>query len=42
MMEMGFQQNPKKWIFQTPAMVELLADHVWTMKELMNWKVPIQ
>jgi len=42
MMEVGFQQNPKKWIFQTPAMVELLADHVWTMKELMNWKVPIQ
>ena len=38
----GFQKNPKKWIFQTPAMVELLTDHVWTMKELMNWKVPIQ
>jgi hypothetical protein len=42
MEEIGFQKNPKKWIFQTPAMVELLTDHVWTMKELMNWKVPIQ
>jgi hypothetical protein len=42
MEEIGFQKNPKKWIFQTPAMVELLTDHIWTMKELTNSKVPIQ
>ncbi len=42
MEEVGFSQNPKKWIFQTPAMVELITDHIWTMKELMTWRAPIQ
>ena len=42
MMEVGFDPNPKKWIFQTPAMVELITDHIWTMKELMTWRIPIQ
>jgi hypothetical protein len=42
MEEVGFNPNPKKWIFQTPAMVELITDHIWTMKELMTWRTPIQ
>jgi hypothetical protein len=42
MTEIEFNPNPKKWIFQTPAMVELITDHIWTMKELMTWRVPIQ
>ena len=42
MEEVGFSQNPKKWIFQTPAVVELITDHIWTMKELMTWRAPIQ
>lgn len=29
-------------LFQTPAMVELITDHIWTMKELMTWRAPIQ
>ncbi len=39
--EVGFNLNPKKWILQTPAMAELITDHIWTMKELMTWRVPI-
>jgi IS1 transposase len=41
MKEVGFNPNPKKLIFQTPAMVELITDHIWTMKELMTWRSPI-
>lgn len=40
--EVVFSQNPKKWIFQTPDMIELITDHIWTMKELMTWRAPIQ
>ncbi len=42
MEEVGFALNPKKWIPQTPAMVELITDHIWTMKELMTWRIPFQ
>ncbi len=38
----GFNLNPKKWIFQTPVMAELITDHIWTMKELMICRAPIQ
>jgi hypothetical protein len=27
---------------RTPAMAEGLTDHVWTMKELMTFRVPVQ
>ena len=27
---------------RTPAMAEGLTDHVWTIKELMTFRVPIQ
>lgn len=42
MEEVGFNPNPKKWIFQTPAMVELITDHIWTMMELMTWRRSVQ
>lgn len=42
MEEVGFDRNTKKWIFQTPAMVELMTNHIWTMRELMTWRAPIQ
>lgn len=31
----------KKWLERTPAMAEELTDHVWTLKELFSFKVPI-
>jgi len=27
---------------RTPAMAEGLTDHVWTIKELMTFRIPIQ
>ena len=35
-------QGRKRWMQRTPAMVEELVDHVWTIKELMTFRVPIQ
>jgi hypothetical protein len=32
----------KKWMKRTPAMAEGLTGHVWTIKELMMFKVLIQ
>ena len=32
----------KKWMKRTPAMAEGLTDHVWTIKELMTFRIPIQ
>jgi hypothetical protein len=27
---------------RTPAMAEGLTDHIWTLKELMSFRVPVQ
>ena len=35
-------QGRKRWIPRTPAMAEGLTDHVWSLKELLTFKVPIQ
>ena len=35
-------QGNRKWMQRTPAMAERLTDHIWTMKELMNFRVPVQ
>jgi len=32
----------RKWKQRTPFMAEGLTDHVWTLKELLVFKVPIQ
>ena len=32
----------KKWIQRTPAMAEGITDHVWSLKELLKFRVPIQ
>jgi len=35
-------QGRKRWMQKTPAMAEGLVDHVWTIKELMTFRVPLQ
>jgi len=35
-------QGRKKWTQRTPAMAEGLTDHIWTIKELMAFRIPIQ
>ena len=31
----------KKWLERTPAMAEGLTDHIWTLKELFSFRVPV-
>lgn len=32
----------RKWVERTPAMAQNLTDHIWTLKELMTYRVPVQ
>ncbi len=32
----------KKWLQRTPAVAQKLTDHVWTLKELFKFRVPVQ
>lgn len=32
----------KRWMQRTPAMAEGLTDHVWSLRELLTFRVPIQ
>jgi ATP-dependent protease ClpP protease subunit len=41
-LRLSVDQGRKKWMQRTPAMAEGLTDHVWTLKELMAFKMPIQ
>lgn len=35
-------QGKKRWMQRTPAMAEGLVDHIWTIRELMTFRVPFQ
>jgi len=32
----------KRWAQRSPAMAEDLTDHIWSLRELLTFKVPIQ
>ena len=32
----------KRWMQRTPAMAEGLTDHIWTIHELLNFRIPFQ
>jgi hypothetical protein len=32
--------SPKRWLQRTPAMAAGLTDHIWTMDELLSFRVP--
>lgn len=36
----GLKGSPKKWRERTPAMAAGLTDHIWTMDELLSFRVP--
>jgi hypothetical protein len=38
----GPRASPKKWKPVTPAMAAGLTDHVWSMDELLSFRVPPQ
>lgn len=35
-------QGKRRWLRRTPAMVEGITDHIWTLGELMTFRVPVQ
>jgi len=35
-------QGKRKWLRRTLAMAEGLTDHIWTIEEVMNFRVPVQ
>lgn len=35
-------QGKLRWLQRTPAMAEGITDHVWSMKEMMKFRVPVQ
>jgi hypothetical protein len=39
-LRLGVNQGNKRWMQRTPAMAEGLTDHIWTLKELMSFRVP--
>jgi hypothetical protein len=32
----------KRWLQRTPVMAQKLTDHIWTLKELLTFRVPVQ
>jgi hypothetical protein len=32
----------KKWLQRTPATAEGITDHIWSLKELLTFRVPVQ
>ena len=36
----GHKGSSKKWLDRTPAMSAGLTDHIWTMDELLSFRVP--
>jgi len=35
-------QGNRKWMPRTPAVAEGLTDHIWTIRELLNFRIPVQ
>jgi IS1 family transposase len=32
----------KRWLQRTPAMAQKLTDHIWTLEELLTFRIPVQ
>ena len=32
----------RKWLQRTPAMAEKITDHIWSLKELFTFRIPVQ
>ncbi len=41
-LRLEINQRNKRWMQRTPAMAEGLTDHVWTIPELLNFRIPFQ
>ena len=41
-LRLKIESEIKKWFQRTPAMAEGITDHVWSLKELLTFRVPVQ
>jgi len=41
-LRLKIESENKKWFQRTPAMAEGITDHVWSLKELLTFRVPVQ
>ena len=41
-LKLEIDSENKKWFKRTPAMAEGITDHIWNLKELLTFRIPIQ
>jgi hypothetical protein len=41
-LKLEINQGNKRWYQRTPAMAEGLTEHIWTIEEFLNFRVPVQ
>lgn len=41
-LRLEINQGNKRWMQRTPAMAEGLTDHIWSIRELLDFRIPIQ
>jgi beta-phosphoglucomutase len=41
-LKLKVDSHNRKWLQRTPAMAENITDHIWSLKELLTFRVPIQ
>lgn len=41
-LKLKIDSGNRKWVQRTPAMAEKITDHIWSLKELLTFRVPVQ
>lgn len=41
-LKLKIDSGNRKWFQRTPAMAEGITDHIWSLKELLTFRVPVQ
>jgi len=41
-LKLRIDSGNRKWFQRTPAMAEGITDHIWSLKELLTFRVPVQ
>ncbi len=41
-LRLEINQGRKRWMQRTPAMAEGLTDHIWSIRELLDFRIPVQ
>jgi len=41
-LKLKIESGNRKWFQRTPAMAEGITDHIWSLKELLTFRIPVQ